>query len=209
MFVRNRMTRDCVCVGPNDSLAKVYATIKEKGFEGLPVVEAGKVVGVVTLWDILARLADTDHSEEYLEKAMVADVMTNQPISIHEDAIIEEAAMIMYRQDVSLLPVIDDSDVVVGVITQSDFFKIFIEILGLERQGTRIALTVGDRVGELARLTDIIKKRGASIISMVTFEPDRPYGDVVLRISTVESKPVVDALVEAGFKVSHVSQVWA
>jgi len=209
MFVRNRMTKETTCVDPRDSLAKVYATIKEKGFEGLPVTRNGKVVGVIALWDIVTRLAETDDSETYLQQTMVESVMTTQPITIHEDAIIEEAALIMHREDVSLLPVVDDSETVVGVITQSDFFKIFVEILGLERPGTRIALTVGDKVGELARLTDVIRRHGASIISLVTFEPDRPFGDVVLRIGGGDSKEIVDALVEAGFKVAHVSQVWA
>jgi len=183
--------------------------MKEKGFEGLPVSDAGKVIGVVTLWDITSRLAEIDHTEEYLDKTTVAEVMTKQPITISEDEIIEEAALLMYKNDISLLPVVDDNDKVVGVITQSDFFKIFIEVLGLERKGTRISLLMEERIGELARMTEVIRKKGVSIISLVTFEPGRPHGDVVLRVDTIDSKPVVDALVDAGFRVVHVSQVWA
>ncbi|HCJ11234.1 MAG TPA: acetoin dehydrogenase [Clostridiales bacterium] len=209
MFVRSRMSRDYVCVSPEDSLAKVYAIVKEKSFEGLPVVADGKVVGVVTTWDILSRLAETDRTEEYLRETKVAEVMTDQPLTIREDEIIEEAARIMYQKEIDLLPVVDENDRVVGVITEPDFFKVFVEMLGLERPGTRISLVVPERVGQLAKVTEIVKRHGVNIISLVTFEPGRPFGDVVLRVDTVESKPIVDDLVEAGFRVLHVSQVWA
>jgi acetoin utilization protein AcuB len=203
------MSRDYVCVSPQDSLAKVYAIVKEKGFEGLPVVVDGKVVGVITTWDILSRLAETDRTEEYLGKTKVAEVMTDQPLTVREDEIIEEAARIMYQKDIDVLPVVDKDDRVVGVITEPDFFKVFVEMLGLERPGTRISLIVPERVGQLAKVTEIVKRHEVNIISLVTFEPGRPFGDVVLRVDTVESKPIVDDLVEAGFRVLHVSQVWA
>lgn len=209
MFVRARMSKDIQSVSPKEPLSKVYALMKEKGFEGVPVLDGTKVVGVVTMWDILTRLAEIDHTEEYLRETIVGEVMTKQPITIHEDEIIEEAAMLMHRYDISLLPVVNDDDRVVGVITQSDFFRIFMEVLGLERKGTRISLLLDEKVGELARVTDIIRAKGVNIISLVTFEPGRPYGDIVIRVDTVESKSVVDALVDAGFRVVHVSQVWA
>jgi acetoin utilization protein AcuB len=203
------MSKECVCVSPNERLTKVYAMLKEKGFEGLPVTDNGKVIGVITLWDITTRLAETDRTEEYLQETVVAEVMTKQPITIHEGEIIEEAALLMDKYDINLLPVVNDDNTVLGVITQSDFFKIFVEMLGLKRPGTRISLMVSDRVGALARVTEIVKKKGVSIISMVTFEPGQASGDVVMRIASIDPKPVVDALVEAGFRVTHVSQVWA
>lgn len=209
MFVRSRMTTKCYCVSPDDSLAKVYTAMKDKGFEGLPVAEDGHVVGVITLWDIVSRLAQIDHTEAYLRTTKVGDIMTRQPVTIRDDEIIEEAALLMYKNDINILPVVDASNNVVGVLTQSDFFRIFVEVLGLERKGTRITLTVDDRVGELSRITEVIKKKGVSIISLVTFEPEKTHSDVVIRLETVQPKPVVDALVEAGFRVTHVSQVWA
>jgi acetoin utilization protein AcuB len=203
------MSKKCTYVSPKDPLSKVYETMREKGYEGLPVSSDGHVVGVVTLWDILLRLAQTDHTEEYLKSTLVGDVMTQQPVTIHEDEIIEEAAWLMHKHDINILPVLDKHNQVVGVITQSDFFRIFIEALGIERRGTRITIRTEDRVGELARITRIIKDQGVSIISLVTFEPGRTHADVVLRVETENAKPIVDALVSAGFHVTHVSQVWA
>ncbi len=209
MFVRSRMSKKCTCVSPKDPLGKVYETMREKGYEGLPVSSDGQVVGVITLWDILLRLARTDHTEEYLKSTSVGDVMTQQPVTIHENEIIEEAAWLMHKHDINILPVLDKHNQVIGVITQSDFFRIFIEALGIERRGTRITIRTEDRVGELARITRIIKDQGVSIISLVTFEPGRTHADVVLRVETENAKPIVDALVSAGFHVTHVSQVWA
>lgn len=209
MFVKSRMSKKCTCVSPKDPLARVYKTMREEGYEGLPVSDNGQVVGVITLWDILTRLAQTDHTENFLKTTAVSDVMTRQPITIRDDEIIEEAALLMYKNDINILPVVDDSDNVLGVITQSDFFRIFIEVLGIERRGTRITVRIEDRVGELARITNIIKDQGVSIISLVTFQPGRTHNDVVVRVETGNAKPIVDALMEAGFHVTHVSQVWA
>jgi len=209
VFVRSCMSKKCTYVSPKDPLSTVYETMREKGFEGLPVSSDGQVVGVVTLWDILLRLAQTDHTEEYLKNTSVGDVMTQQPVTIHENEIIEEAAWLMHKHDINILPVLDKHNQVIGVITQSDFFRIFIEALGIERRGTRITIRTEDRVGELARITRIIKDQGVSIISLVTFEPGRTHSDVVLRVETENAKPIVDALVSAGFHVTHVSQVWA
>ncbi len=209
MFVKSRMSTKCTCVSPKELLARVYHEMKANSYEGLPVSDKGQVVGVVTLWDILTRLAETDNTEEYLRKTVVADVMTRQPITIRSDAIIEEAALLMFKNDINILPVVDEGDNVLGVITQSDFFRIFIEVLGIERKGTRITIRTEDRVGELARICNIIKDHGVSIISFVTFEPGRSVNDVVVRVATDNAKPIVDSLMNAGFRVTHVSQVWA
>jgi acetoin utilization protein AcuB len=208
MFVGSRMSKKCTCVSPKDPLVKVYETMREKGYEGLPVSSEGQVVGVITLWDILLRLAQIDHTEEYLKNTFVGEIMTRQPVTIHEDEIIEEAAWLMHKHDINILPVLDRHNQVIGVITQSDFFRVFIEALGIERRGTRITIRTEDRVGELARITSIVKDQKMSIISLVTFEPGRSHADVVLRIESENAKPVVDALKNAGFHVTHVSQVW-
>lgn len=209
MFVKSRMSAKCTCVSPKEPLAEVYRTMKANAYEGLPVSEGGHVVGVVTLWDILTRLAETDRTEEYLRSTLVADVMTKQPVTVRDDEIIEEAALLMHKNDISILPVVDGTDHVIGVITESDFLKTFVEVLGLERKGTRIAIRIEDRVGELARITNIVKEQGVSIISLVTFQPGRSHNDVVIRVETENAKPIVDALLNAGFPVTHVSQVWA
>jgi acetoin utilization protein AcuB len=203
------MTRECYCVSPEDRLPAVYESMRAKGFEGLPVASEGKVVGVVTLWDVLNRLARTDNTEDYLRNTPVRDVMTDQPITIHEDEIIEEAALLMFNNDINILPVVNDEEQVVGILAQSDFLKIFVEVLGIRRKGTRITLRVEDRVGELARVTEIVKNQGVSIISAVTFESPGHHMDIVLRVATTEAKPVVDSLVANGLRVTHVSQVWA
>ena len=89
--------------------------------------------------------------------------MTKQPITIREDDIIEEAALLMHKHDISLLPVINGHNNVVGILTESDFLRIFVEALGLERKGTRISLVIDDNVGELARMTEVVRKKGLAV----------------------------------------------
>ncbi|MCL6581800.1 MAG: CBS and ACT domain-containing protein [Firmicutes bacterium] len=209
MFVSSVMTRECVCVSAGEPVARAYSIIRERGFEGLPVLDGDRVVGVVTLWDIVSRVAATDRVEECFAETRVAEVMAKPPVTVGPDDIIEEAALLMLRHDASILPVVDGEGRLVGVLSQSDIFRTLVEALGLERRGTRIALNIQEKVGELARLTAVFSRLGVNIISLVTFEPGRGPADVVARVETDEPKPVVDTLVEAGFRVVHVSQVWA
>lgn len=206
VFVKDAMTFAPVTIGPGDPLGRAMELMREKGYEALPVVENGDVKGVVTAWDLL-RVAFPPGDAAVDQP--VSEIMSTQVWSISADEIIEEAAFLMTEHDVWALPVINEDNHLVGIITQDDLFRVMVDMMGLHAKGTRITLRVADRQGLLADLTQIVKQAGISIASLATYIPEqRHVGNVVLRVKTTEPAELVKRLRAAGFWVTHVSQVW-
>ncbi|MHB8927698.1 MAG: CBS domain-containing protein [Bacillota bacterium] len=206
MFVRDEMTAHSASVKPNDPLRKALDLMQADNFEGLPVQEAEHVVGVITMWDLLMRSVGKEPT--YIDQTKVGEVMSTKVFTVNRDEIIEEAAYLMHKHDLDILPVVDEQERAVGVITESDLFRVFVKMLGLKERGSRVTLVIEDRVGQIAEITRIVKDNGVSIASIATMEPRHHFMNVVLRLRTTEAKKVVDDLRKAGFKVLHVSQVW-
>lgn len=209
MFVKNRMTVNTISVSPTATLGEARRIMKEHGFEGLPVTDGEHIVGVITMWDLLEAVAQ-NCGPDFLETTTVEKVMMKNVVTVNQDEIIEEAAFLMHKHDIDLLPVVDDYDNLVGVISQGDIFNVFVEMLGLMERGTRITVHVADKVGQMAGMAQIIKNHGVSIASMASFYRDSAPNlrDIVLRLKTDNPKKIVDELRKAGYRVTHVSQVW-
>lgn len=205
MKVGEWMTRQPVSIEPGTPVADVYRLMRETGFEGLPVTRDGFLVGVVTPWDVLKTVMERSPEAG----ATVSSLLVGDPVSVGEDELLEAAAFLLHRHDFDFLPVLDRNDRVIGVITKNDLFRAFVAMMGLESPGTRIALLVPDRVGQLAAITAIVQRHGIGIASIATLPPRQARANVVLRVQTTEAKALVDDLMTAGFRVTEVSQVWA
>ena len=207
MFVRDVMNPKVLTVSPDDPLKKLVSLMTENVYEAIPVKADGQVVGMVTAWDLVSRLPKMP--ADYLETGKVKDIMSSRVITVSPDEIVEMAAYHMYFHDLDALPVTDDRGELAGIITESDLFRTFVTMMGLRTRGTRITLDVPDRPGVLADITKVVKDFGISIASLATYTPpEKRRGNVILRVKSVHVKELVDALVEAGFHVVHVSQVW-
>lgn len=105
---------------------------------------------------------------------------------------------------------VEENGALVGIITAHDLFRALVDMLAITAPGTRVTLVVLDRVGMLARITEVVRDAGVSIASVAVFPRGVPgWAEVVLRLKTTEPKHCVDGLVAAGFNVTHVSLVWA
>ena len=128
--VRDWMTREVITVSPNTSLTEAHKLMMEKGIRRLLVVHDGHLVGIVTLGD--ARGAEPAHAsslniwetDHVLAKLKVLEFMTQRPLTILEHATIGEAAGIMLKKKFSGLPVVDEEGQLVGIITESDIFRL-------------------------------------------------------------------------------------
>lgn len=208
MFVRDRMSRDPVVVRAEDTLQRARLLMEERGFEALPVTENGRLAGIITHWDILRALGRAG-DPGYPEGARVVDVMTREVQAVRPDDVIEEAAWYMSRYDYTALPVVEENGALVGIITAHDLFRALVDMLAITAPGTRVTLVVPDRVGVLARITEVVRDAGVSIASVAVFPRDVPgWAEVVLRLKTTQPKDCLDRLVAAGFNVTHVSLVW-
>ena len=207
MFVRDIMTRNPVSIKPDATLRELLTLMTEKTFEAIPVRSNGKVIGIVTDWDVVTNSSKAQNSE-YLDSIKVKDIMARNVETVQEDEIIEVAASHMYFHDLDALPVVDKDGQLIAIVTQNDVFRTLVSLMGLRAKGTRITLDVPDNLGVLADITGTVASMGISIASLSTnFAPGAANGLVILRLKTGEVDDVVKKLSEK-YKIVHVSRTW-
>ena len=211
MLVKDRMTREPVTVTPDTSFPECFSLIREKRIRHLPVVdEKGKLVGVVARTDLLhaspsmATTLSVFEMNFVLANLHVREVMSSPPITVSEDAPLEEAARMMVQKKIGCLPVMRDGELA-GVITETDIFETFVEILGGEEASLRITVRVPDVRGELARLAGVIAGLGGNICSVALFRGKDPaHVFLTFRLEGVEQEVLVPALQGEAEEVVHV-----
>jgi acetoin utilization protein AcuB len=142
-----------------------------------------------------------------LSNLKVREVMSSPPITVPEDSPIEEAARLMIEKEIGCLPVMR-AESLVGIITETDIFKTFVEILGGGHAVLRLTLRSPDKPGELARLTGVIAKLGGNIHTVASFQSeDQQHVYFVFRMDGVDEKQLIPALKEMGEQVVHICHV--
>jgi acetoin utilization protein AcuB len=175
--------------------------MEEQNVRHLPVVDKdGKMIGLVAEEDLLkaepsaATTLSMWEIHSLLDKLKVKDVMVKKIITTTEDTPIEEAAHLMLDHKIGCLPVLRE-DSLVGIITESDMFRTFMELFSAKQKGLRITVEVPNRAGELAKISQAIADQGGYIAACGTFMADDPtkWG-VVLKVRNVEREILIDAL---------------
>lgn len=168
MFVRDFMSSNPITVGPEVVFPEAMNLLRANKIRRLPVLENGRLVGIVVEKDLLSNQPSPATTlsvyELYylLERLRVGQMMTRPVVTVGEDCPLEEAARIMVEKKIGSLPVMR-ADNLVGIITETDIFRTLVEVLGGEERGTRITLHLAERVGELARIAAIIAQAGGNI----------------------------------------------
>ncbi len=188
MFVSEWMTRKVFNVKPDNSVSDVVKMIREKGIKHVPVVEQGKLRGIVSDRDIKdycpSRATSLDMYELHylLAKTKVREVMKTKVFTTSPDIPIEEAAMVLYDKNVGCLPVVEGGKLV-GIISDRDIFRALIDITGIRHRGHRIFVTIEDKPGSIKDVADIIRKYGFTLQSILTsYEKVKEgYRNIVIR----------------------------
>jgi acetoin utilization protein AcuB len=174
MFVGERMSRPVIAVSPESSINDVLAMFKQEHIRRAPVLKDGKLVGIVSDRDLLNASPSSVTTLSIWElhylisKVKVKTVMSKKVITVSKETPIEEAARIMADKKIGGLPVMD-GDKVVGMITETDLFKIFLELMGARDKGLRVTATIDDKPGALAKVTKAIADAGGNFISFGFF----------------------------------------
>lgn len=211
MLVKDRMTLEPVTVTPDTSFPDAFQIIRERRIRHLPVVnEKGKLIGVVTRTDLLhaspsaATTLSIFEINFLLANLHVEEVMSSPPITVSESAPLEEAARVMVESKIGCLPVMRDGDLV-GLITETDIFVTFVEILGGEEASLRVTVRVPDVRGELARLAGVIARLGGNICSVALFRGEQPeHVFLTFRLEGVDEEILIPALEGEVEEVVHV-----
>ncbi len=207
MFVRDIMTRNPVSIRSDATLRELLSVMTDKTFEAIPVRDNGGVTGIVTDWDIVTNTPAA--VSDYLDTTRVRDVMTSSVVTVTADEIVEMAAFHMYFHDLDALPVVDNQDNLIGIVTQNDVFRALVTLMGLRAMGTRITIDVPDEAGVLAEIAGIVRDAGMNISSLSTYgNPGSDRASIILRVKTEKVQELVKALSGERFKVVHVSEVW-
>jgi acetoin utilization protein AcuB len=175
MFVSDFMTRNPVTVEPDTPVTEAQVLLRRERIHRLPVVDkSGKLIGIVSEKDLLnvspsvATTLDMYEMTSLLAKLKVEKAMTKKVISVHEDCLVEDAARLLSDNDIGGLPVVRRDNTLIGIITESDLFRLFIDLFGSRRKGLRMSLLVPQKQGELAALTAVIAGAGGNIIAVGT-----------------------------------------
>ncbi|GAF26883.1 FOG: CBS domain [Moorella thermoacetica Y72] len=210
MFVRDHMTPDPITVTKETSVLDALELMKKNKIRRLPVIQDGRLIGLVTERDIL-RVSPSPASTlsvfevNYLvAKMTVKDAMIKRPVTVPPDMTIEEAALLMREHKIDNLLVME-KERLVGIITQTDLFEALIKLFGLRRPGIRLTLKVVDRIGVLADIARLVKEAGINIINVANRHKDDIYTYVVLRLATDDVSSLLPALEDRGYQVVHVS----
>jgi acetoin utilization protein AcuB len=202
MLVRERMTRNPVLCSSDLPVNEAFDLMKKERIRRLPVVDkAGKLMGIVSDKDLLrvtpspATTLSAYEIPYLLSKVKVNDVMTKKVITVTEDTPIEDAARIMVDNKIGGLPVVGQDAVVVGIITETDIFKTFLELIGARRAGVRITMYVKDVRGELARVAQAVAEVGGNIVASVEVPgTDSTNYEVLLKVTEAPKEVLVKAL---------------
>ncbi|MDW7739818.1 MAG: CBS and ACT domain-containing protein [Bacillota bacterium] len=206
MFVRDYMSVDPITISPDESVGDALEKLKEHAIRRLPVLSKGKIVGLVTNQDLLKASPSpatslSIHEINYLfPKIKIRDVMTRDVITINPDAAIEEAAVTMRENKIGTL-VVEKNGKLVGLITESDIFKAFIDILGFDCPGVRVAVAVDDQTGELGKITSLIGSLNINIYSLVIGHTRDGRVVITMRLKTDQSLELTTELEKKGYEI--------
>ena len=209
MFVSERMSYPVVTVAPEMPINEALTLMRREHIRRTPVIKDGKLVGIVSDKDLLnaspspATSLSIWEMNYLLSKITVKDVMTKEVRTVTDDTPIEEAARIMADNKIGGLPVIRDEKVV-GIITETDLFKIFLEMMGAREKGVRCTVIILNQPGELAKITQALTGIGGDFVAFGQFLGDDPSNRMVtFKVAGVTEEqvrqamqPLVDRLVD-------------
>jgi acetoin utilization protein AcuB len=203
MLVKDRMSQPPITVRETVGVEEALRLMHDEDIRRLPVVDKrGKMLGIVSELDLLkvspspATSLSVYEIPYLLAKVKMKDVMTEDVVTVQEDTPLEEAARIMADNKIGGLPVMRD-DKVVGMITETDLFKTFLEMLGGREEGVRVSMFVPDEEGMLAKITGRVSEMGINITALSTIMGKDPSEYLVtIRVEEDADQEALIAAVE-------------
>lgn len=176
MKVYQRMTTNVITVTPETTYRQVADIFRDNDIRRAPVLDkTGKMVGIITEADLNrnspseATALSIHEINTLLDKIQVKQIMSSPVYAIEKECGISAAARFMLEKDIECLPVME-GDKVIGIITETDIFKAFVEAVGGGIPGMRIDMLVPDRPGVLSDVAEAINQAGGNIVSITTFK---------------------------------------
>jgi acetoin utilization protein AcuB len=204
------MTKNPITVDSETLVLDAQRIMKEHNIRRLPIVDKGKLVGIVTQHDLLEASPSpatslSVHELNYLlAKMKVKEIMKRNPVTITPDTPFEEALRIGQEKKIGSFPVVDKGKLV-GIATESDIVRFLTRALGISEEGSRITIEgLGGKLSDLEQIISIVNQHHTVVLSMIS-SPRPEQGDwmIVLRLKTTDPNPIVRDFKKAGFNVTY------
>lgn len=208
MFVKSVMIpkEKCITVQVDTTVSSALRVLEEKEMDALPIIENGQYVGMFNKYLLYkAQFYSNLDKEVFMEQTKVTDIMTNEDIYVRYEDVFENAMIKLH--DFPVLAVVEEGKFL-GLVTRYDAVEQFKSAFGMNSKGTRITFTSVESEGRIQKMTDVLHKYHASVISIVTFdETDKLFRRIVLKIEN-DSKldRILADLEKSGFRVLHIDK---
>jgi len=208
MYVSQFMTSQVFTVSPTDNIADTMALMREKKINRLPVVEKGKLVGIVTDGDLRevspspATTLSIFELNYLVAKTPIREVAVKKVLTCTPDTKIEDAALLMREHGIGALPVLDQGKLV-GIITSTDIFDAFLDIMGFRSPGQRLVIETKDEVGVMVDFASIMKEHDVNISSLAVYHLKNNKVQILARLNGDRVNDVKDSLLQKGYDLSH------
>ena len=126
--------------------------------------------------------------------------MIRNVVTIQEDALMEDAAMTMLKNDIGCLPVVDANGEISGILTQNDVFNAFLEILGYREEGSRIIIGVKDELGAIGEISKVFVRNHCNITHIGVYRNENGQADIIFRIDSFETAALEKDLEDSGYR---------
>jgi len=213
MFVGDRMSHPVISVSPETPIHDALAMFRKEHIRRAPVIKDGKMLGIVSERDLLnaspspVTTLSVWEMNYLISKVTVKQVMTKKVKTVDVDTPIEEAARIMADNKIGGLPVTRNGKVV-GIITETDLFKILLELMGAREKALRVSVLVEEKPGQLAKVTKAIAAAGGNFLAFGMFAgPDSSTRVVTFKVAGMKKEKVKEALSNVVKKFWDVRQI--
>lgn len=195
MVVNQLMTKEPTTVASTDTLEQARLLMEAGGFRRVPVIDQGKLVGILSDHDIRQHAGHLAHTR-------VDAAMTRRVVTVTPSTMMERAAHLLLKHKVGGLPVVDGNRVV-GIVTTSDILGAFVRMLGVSEEGvSRIDLATEGDAFEMSSAVQLIAGEIGQVMGAGTYRADWDGSQVsYVRVPSAEARRVADMLTEKGFKV--------
>ena len=212
MRTKDLMTKNPITVDSETLVLDAQRIMKENNIRRLPIMDKGKLVGIITQHDLLEAAPSpatslSIHELNYLlSKMKVKEIMKKNPVTLTPDTPFEEALRIGQEKKIGSFPVVDNGKLV-GIATESDIIRFVTRILGIKEEGSRITIEgLGGKLGDLERIVSIVNQHHTIVLSMMSLpRPEKKDWMIVLRLKTNDPDPIVKDFKKAGFNVTYSS----
>ena len=210
MRIRDMMTKNPVTVDSETLVMDARKIMKENNVRRLPVVDKGKLLGIVTKHDILEASPSpatslSVHELNYLlSKMKVKEIMKKNPVTLTPDTPFEEALKIGQEKKIGSFPVVENGKLV-GIATESDIVRFLTRALGVREEGSRITIEgLGGKLSDLEKIISIVNQHNTIVLSMISLpRTEKKEWMIALRLKTSSPDPIVKDFKKAGFNVTY------